>query len=417
MASTSPSELAVELLNHCLGGSEWPPDLLQALVQEALDEDDRVASEATRALFTIVIERLSDLFEPRLCDVYARLFSRVLNIAYAPFEAGRLEERYREVRQVRPVAFEPQDVFVCSRVTLGADVAVTSIVLDGARRRFPNARIWFAGPQKAWELFQSDPRLQHLPVSYGRTGLLRDRLAAYEPLLRALESPKSLLLDPDSRLTQLGLLPVCDASRHHLFESRSYGGETDAPLSELTQHWVAETLGLDDAEPYLYPRFHYDFGEARVITSSLGVGENPAKRLPDPFEEGLVSCLADHGGQVFIDSGAPNSEEADRVHCALGALGEHGGRVGVHSGSFASFAAMVARSSLYVGYDSACQHVAAALGVPLVTVFAGYVSERMFARWSPCGPGPKTVLKVPAGPIDPAEWLARTRDAVAAMLA
>ena len=56
----------------------------------------------------------------------------------------------------------------------------------------------------------------------------------------------------------------------------------------------------------------------------------------------------------------------------------------VHDGSYASFASHIAQSSLYFGYDSAGQHVAAAAGVPLVSVFAGYVSERMFCRWHPC---------------------------------
>ncbi len=33
-----------------------------------------------------------------------------------------------------------------------------------------------------------------------------------------------LVIDPDSRLTQLGLLPVCPEERYRLFESRAYGG-------------------------------------------------------------------------------------------------------------------------------------------------------------------------------------------------
>ena len=37
----------------------------------------------------------------------------------------------------------------------------------------------------------------------------------------------------------------------------------------------------------------------------------------------------------------------------------------------------------YVGYDSAGQHVAAASGTPLISIFAGYPSERMFQRWRP----------------------------------
>jgi ADP-heptose:LPS heptosyltransferase len=49
---------------------------------------------------------------------------------------------------------------------------------------------------------------------------------------------------------------------------------------------------------------------------------------------------------------------------------------------------MIAASRLYVGYDSAGQHVAAALGVPLISVFAGAANERMRARWTPHAAGP-----------------------------
>jgi ADP-heptose:LPS heptosyltransferase len=40
---------------------------------------------------------------------------------------------------------------------------------------------------------------------------------------------------------------------------------------------------------------------------------------------------------------------------------------------------------LYVGYDSAGQHVASACGVPLISIFRGSVSERFFSRWQPDG--------------------------------
>ena len=52
-------------------------------------------------------------------------------------------------------------IFVLSRVTLGADVAVTSVLLDAAKRRFPHAEIVFVGPRKNYELFAADPRIHH----------------------------------------------------------------------------------------------------------------------------------------------------------------------------------------------------------------------------------------------------------------
>ena len=81
-------------------------------------------------------------------------------------------------------------------------------------------------------------------------------------------------------------------------------------------------------------------------------------------------------------------------------------------GSFAGFAAIIAGSRLYVGYDSAGQHVAAACGVPLISIFAGFPCARMFERWRPVGPG-CTVIR--AGSRDPAECLREVEQALTDM--
>jgi ADP-heptose:LPS heptosyltransferase len=68
-------------------------------------------------------------------------------------------------------------------------------------------------------------------------------------------------------------------------------------------------------------------------------------------------------------------------------------------GSFAGFAAHIERSRLYVGYDSAGGHVAAACSIPLISIFTGFASERMYQRWRPTGPGPIHVVR-PSGDVE-----------------
>jgi ADP-heptose:LPS heptosyltransferase len=262
-------------------------------------------------------------------------------------------------------------------------VAITSIMLDAAKRRFPNAQIYFVGPQKAWELFAADPRLGHIAIAYGRSGTLDDRLSVWWPLRETICKPASIVIDPDSRLTQLGLLPICPEEDYYFFESRSYGGEGDEPLSVLARRWVSETFGVGDARPYV--RSGLDASEI-ATTVSFGVGENPAKRIPDPFEEELLKLLP---RPVLIDRGA-GGEEADRVERAVARAGPG---IAMWDGSFAGFAAHIERSHLYVGYDSAGGHVAAACGVPMISIFTGFASERMFQRWRPTGPGKINVLR------------------------
>ena len=345
--------------------------------------------EDERALFAEV-ERLADQFEPRLCDVYAEMFSQVIARAIPGQSATALVDRYRRIRQARPFAGDPlkvQRVFVLSRVTLGADVAVTSVILDAAKKLFENARIYFVGPTKSWELFDADPALEHMPVAYGRSGSLADRLGIWPTLREAVTAPHSIVIDPDSRLTQLGLLPVCADEDYYFFESRSYGGDSATPLPELTRRWVKEVFGVPDAKAFIATL--EPTGNPPDVTVCFGVGENAAKRVADPFEAELLRYLVKRESSILIDRGA-GGEEAARVERAAA---QCGGPVRLWDGSFAGFASQIALSALYVGYDSAGGHVAAACGVPLISVFGGHVSERMLERWRPAGPGPVQVVR------------------------
>jgi ADP-heptose:LPS heptosyltransferase len=353
------------------------------------------------ALFGILVEGLADRFEPGLCDVYARLFSQAVARVAENVDPASLVARYERVRRPRPISGEPNRVFVLSRVTLGADVAVTSVLLAAAKQRFPRAEIVFVGPRKNYELFAGDPRLRHAEMAYRRGGL-RERLAVWGPLQALLAAPDAVVIDPDSRLTQLGLLPVCPEAGYHLFESRGYGRETDRALPDLAAAWAEETFGIHGARPYV--ALHSSAGDlvAGDFAVSLGIGENPAKRIPDPFEERLLALLSAGGAALAIDTGA-GGEEAARVERAVGRSGV---KAALWEGSFAGFAAIIAASRLYVGYDSAGQHVAAACGVPLISIFAGFPAPRMFHRWRPTGER-ATVIRVDRP--DPMETLERVR--------
>jgi len=378
-------ELAQELLSHCMKGTSWPEALVDCLVRD----------DNSRALFSTVVEGLSDLFEPRLCDVYSELFAEVVaRVLPDDLHAPHLLARYRRVRRSRNISeisgLGVRNVFVLSRITLGADVAVTSVVLDAAKRAFPDAHIYFVGTQKSWELFAGDDRIQHLPVQYGRTDSIRDRLAVWKPLRDSVCRRRSIVIDPDSRLTQLGLLPLCSEEDYFFFESRAYRSESDDSLVRLTQKWVAETFNVSDAKPFIEPSPMTTTLPEFATTVSFGIGENPNKRLPDPFEAELLKRLPQ---PILIDKGA-GGEEAERVERAVAACGFD---VKVWDGSFAGFANHIRRSGLYVGYDSAGGHVAAACGVPMVGIFAGYPSDRFFDRWSPAGDGSIRVVQCEPG--------------------
>ncbi len=382
------------MLDAAIAGAP-PKELPRALASDA----------CSQALFSILVEGLADRFEPALCDAYARLFSQAIAHVTPETDAGWLAARYERVRRPRPIIGKPHRVFVLSRVSLGADVAVTSILLAAAKRRFPHAELFFVGPRKNYELFAGDPHVHHAPIEYHR-GSLRDRLAVWEELKALVSAGDSVAIDPDSRLTQLGLLSICPESFHHLFESRSYGAGSAASLSDLAASWAAETFGITGAKPFV-ALGHLTHYPKPYIAVSLGVGENPAKRLPDPFEEELLRLLARTGLPLIVDEGA-GGEEAERVERAVERAGAAAGAT-LWDGSFSGFARIIARARLYVGYDSAGQHVAAASDVPLISIFAGFPVPRFYDRWSPAGPQ-ATVVRVDRP--DAQEVLWRVREAL-----
>lgn len=111
MANISVEQAAGELLACCLNGRPWRGEHLDRLVQP----------DGNQALFRIVVERLGDLFEPRLCDVYAQLFSQVLARVIPSVHPKQLLDRYQRIRRPRRFDRDPaaiRDVFVLSRVTL-----------------------------------------------------------------------------------------------------------------------------------------------------------------------------------------------------------------------------------------------------------------------------------------------------------
>lgn len=344
------------MLDLCLSGRAWS----EALLEEA------IALDQGRVFLSVVIERLGDLFEPALAEVYRHLFTQVM-LKCIP----DLVTRLREPTGNSQAPLTTNRVYVLSRITLGADVAVTSVLLDAAKKRYPQAEIVFVGPRKSFELFAADPRLRHQESPYARSGALVDRLRASAGLWFG----DGIVLDPDSRLSQLGLISVCPRTNYFLFPSREYGGAGDDRLPDLASKWASESFGVE-AGPYIAPAMTANL--KADVAVSLGVGENGDKRISGSFERKLLQMLAETGRSVVVDLGG-DAEERARVVNALPP------GIQTHDGPFASFAALVRQAKLFVGYDSAGGHVASACAVPVISIGKGFASPRMAARWRPLG--------------------------------
>jgi ADP-heptose:LPS heptosyltransferase len=284
-------------------------------------------------------------------------------------------------------------VYVLSRVTLGSDIKITSMILNAMKRRFPDARIVLVSGRKSAELFAEDRRIEHLDTQYPRSGPVSARIAFAHELRRQLEIGRRIVVDPDSRITQLGLIPLCEPENYFHFPSRTAGWESSANLTELTNAWLRQTFGIS-GEAFVAPELVAIADEGTFASISFGVGGNDSKRVGGDFEAGLIRGLADYYRTVWIDRGA-GGEEALRVSRAAQASGIID-RVRFWEGSFAGFVSIIAQSDFYAGYDSAGQHAAAAAGIPLISIFAGAVSKRFRDRWAPHGPAPAIVIDAAA---------------------
>jgi ADP-heptose:LPS heptosyltransferase len=123
-------------------------------------------------------------------------------------------------------------------------------------------------------------------------------------------------------------------------------------------------------------------------------GGNETKRASPEFETAVVLELLRRGWRVILDKGAGEAEGSAAEATAAAARNEGLTEIEVYQGPLSGFAGVIAASDLFVGYDSAAGHIAAAFGVPGIDVFRGAVSERMRQRWSPWGKRPADVVAV-----------------------
>jgi hypothetical protein len=346
-------------------GERLPAELIRSLGEEQPSE-----------FFRVIVESLADSFDPAQAAAYEELMRAWLQTEPPP--TPRIQPKIPEFVET---------VYVLSRVTLGADIKITSIILDAMKTRFRDAAIVLVANRKSIGLYAADSRIWHIDAEYPRSGPVSRRIEFAHQLRGRMEGANRIVIDPDSRITQLGLIPVCEPERYFHFPSRTANSADN--LTDLTQHWLEEAFG-ESGEAYIAPDGVSEEGDSPRAAISLGVGENDSKRIAGDFEARLIRTLGEKFRTIWIDRGV-GGEEARRVTAAAEASG-CAERVRFWEGSFAGFASIISQCGLYVGYDSAGQHAAAAAGVPLISIFAGAPSDRFRQRWSPAGPGRIQVL-------------------------
>src|SRR5215831_15342279 len=158
--TTEPDQLADQFLNEYRQTGVYLQSNISRLAELALSRDSTIARDATRAIFASLVEPLADSFEPSSVTLYNQAFAQMIEACRTASGAGELDgelsrfgltgegditRRAESLRRVRPFArlnTDIQRVLVLSRVTLGADVAISSIIIDRIKTAFPHSEVF-----------------------------------------------------------------------------------------------------------------------------------------------------------------------------------------------------------------------------------------------------------------------------------
>ena len=444
-------QIAASFLDAFLKDGSYAEDNIALLCEMGTRSRDAQLNEpAARALFGTIIERLCDEFEDLPTEFYNRVMAQVIShcrqiphgdtldceLSAAGIKTGddilARAVRIRGHGNRLPIDNPPRKIFVLSRVTIGADVAVTSVILQRLGNFFPNSEIILIGPEKCREIFGGHRDLVILPVDYQRNGGIFERLDSWLKVQKIIskhtdpdDAENVLLVDPDSRLSQLGLLPLTAENRYFYFNSRSSSAEKNRlSIGALANSWLDIISGRKEfAYPGVWPmpehveaasRFCQQLrgnGARRLVVVNFGVGGNPRKKVSLSFEQSLLRHLLNEPGTAILLDKGFGADESDNINHLMELListerqvqsvqidnppdtfsdsAVFGLRMGI-----GELAALIKSCDEYIGYDSAGQHMAAALEVPCTVVFAGSNSMRFVQRWAALGPGRRHIVHV-----------------------
>jgi hypothetical protein len=444
-------QIAYSFLDHYLQDCRYEEEYIDLLCEmTTFFEDPHCNDPAAQALFGIIIERLCDDFEELQTLTYNRVMAQVIAFCrgtaagqsidrqlnrFGIFSTADLAERITRIRTAAPAMARLDaiaKVLLLSRVTVGADVAISSIVIQRLLASLPTAEIVIIGSKSAREIYGGNSRIRLREIPYARRGGLLQRLAIWHEVLAAIQDElvecpleKTVLLDPDSRLSQLGVLPLIAPERYFFLDTRSDAIAGSAvSMAEITNAWLDRLLG---ETRFSYPRLWLPrhtsekadafctglraAGARRIVSVNFGVGGNRRKRVGPGLERALLlTLLAQPGTVILLDKGFGEEEvaAAEALLAQARAAGHTTGQgtfealdpvrlpwgiIGIEN-TIGQIAALIAASDEFIGYDSACQHIAAAVETPCLTIFAGSNNMRFIRRWSAQGPQGARIVHV-----------------------
>ena len=297
---------------------------------------------------------------------------------------------------------DPKNVVVIRTDRIG-EVLLSTVAVDAIRSKYPEARISFVTSGYSRPLVEERGDIDEVMTAdtSGRRGCITEALRL-SLVLRKRRFDAAVVLNPHKTLHLacfLAGIPLRAGfdRKWGLFLNRKIKDERDKGLKHEVEYTLdlLRELGIRTivSGPKLYPG---DRAEAAVnrLMAERGVTEdrplvavhpgssNPAKVWPGERYTELISRIAKKtNSRVVVLGSAEEAELAGKVAegagaCVLNLAGKL---------DLKELAALLKRSTLFIGNDAGPMHMAAALGVPVIAIFGRNIPGVSPRRWRPRG--------------------------------
>jgi heptosyltransferase-1 len=293
------------------------------------------------------------------------------------------------------------DILFIKTSSLG-DVIHNMPAVTEARAHRPGARIAWVVEDALAPLVRLHPGVDEaIPVAARKWRLAPHRAASWRELrgfVRALrERPYDAVIDTQGLFFKSAMIARWARGPRHGYDWRSIKEPAASWLYDVRhkvewrQHAIARNRALTGLALGYAPRDAPDYGLSRATLAEpwaspyavlLHATADRGKEWPEPHWRALVAALGRE-----IDLMVPWGSSGERARAERIASGVPRARVAERQ-PLDAVARLIAGASFVVGVDTGLMHLAAALGVPLVAIFAG--SDK--ALTGPVGAGPIEVL-------------------------
>lgn len=266
------------------------------------------------------------------------------------------------------------------------DVILTLPVLDALRMSFPTAKITVMVGPRPKEIFENSPHVERI-ITYDKHSKLREKIQLFRELSR---EDFDVIVDLrnsffgaflPARYRTSPFMTVPGDIRHmkfrHLYKVRSKQSKvmtdwsSDVPRHSLNlqpqdKEYIESILSINN--------IHKD---DRLVLVAAGARSRTKKWSREKFVDLISSIIKDFNLKVILvgDNEDRPTNSYIAGHCPERLL-DLSGRT-----SLAQLACLLKRASLLISNDSAIQHLASYLDVPVLTIF-GPTNEFKYSPWS-----------------------------------